>query len=189
MLCYFIKVKIGEIPVKAIASFYDTGVMGKNLSRSQAGYSFLSNYPAWTIETCAAYPFCLNLSRSCLKILCQGQFSVSRFNTRTLRTQRQQQYVRENGCARSVLCLLFAVVLWDFSGFLSLTSSLQPEKTQRITANSRHTTLRAKPFSRTYCCWRYVRIVRVSNLDILGQSSKGHQDFCHPWFHGYEPVQ
>ena len=37
--------------------------------------------------------------------------SVSRFDTRTLRTQRQQQYVRENGCARSVVCLLFAVVL------------------------------------------------------------------------------
>ena len=37
--------------------------------------------------------------------------SVSRFDTRTLRTQRQQQYVRENGCARSVVCLLFVVVL------------------------------------------------------------------------------
>ena len=37
--------------------------------------------------------------------------SVSRFDTRTLRTQRQQQYIRENGCARSVVCLLFAVVL------------------------------------------------------------------------------
>ena len=36
--------------------------------------------------------------------------SVIRFETRTLHTQRQQQYVRENGCARSVLRLLFAVV-------------------------------------------------------------------------------
>ena len=41
--------------------------------------------------------------------------SVSRFDTRTLRTQRQQQYVRENRWARSVVCLLFAVVLWVFS--------------------------------------------------------------------------
>ena len=37
--------------------------------------------------------------------------SVSRFDTRTLRTQRQQQYVRTNGYTRSVVCLLFAVVL------------------------------------------------------------------------------
>ena len=47
------------------------------------------------------------------------------------------------------------------------TRSLQPEKTQRTTANSRHTSLRAQPFSCTYCCWRCVRNVRVSNLDIL----------------------
>ena len=93
--------------------------------------------------------------------------SVSRFDRRTLRTQRQQQYVRKNGCARSVVCLLFAVVLWVFSDFLSLTRSLQPEKTQRTTANSRHTTLRAQPFSRTYRCWRCVRNVRLSNLDTL----------------------
>ena len=93
--------------------------------------------------------------------------NVSRFDTRTLRTQRQQQYVRENGCVHSVVCLLFAVVLWVISGFLSLTSSLQPEKTQRTTANSRRKTQRAQPFSRTYCCWRYVRKVRVSNLDTL----------------------
>ena len=93
--------------------------------------------------------------------------SVSRFDTRKWRTQRQQQYVRENGCERSVECLLFAVVLWVFSVFLSLTRSLQPEKTPRTTANSRHTTLRAQSFSRTYCCWRCVRNVRVSNLDTL----------------------
>ena len=47
------------------------------------------------------------------------------------------------------------------------TRSLQPEKTQRTTANSRHTTLRVQPFSRTYCGWRCVRNVRVSNLDTL----------------------
>ena len=74
-LCYFIKVKIGKIPVKAIAFFYGTGVMGRNLSRSQAGYSCFRNYPARTIETCATYPMCLNLSRFCLKIPCQGQSS------------------------------------------------------------------------------------------------------------------
>ena len=34
------------------------------------------------------------------------------------------------------------------------TRTHQPEKTQRTTANSRHTTLRAERFSRTYCCWR-----------------------------------
>ena len=37
--------------------------------------------------------------------------SVSRFETGTLHTQRQQQYVRENGCARSAVRLLFAAVL------------------------------------------------------------------------------
>ena len=35
-----------------------------------------------------------------LSVILQG--SVSRFDTRTLSTQRQQQYVRENGFARSV---------------------------------------------------------------------------------------
>ena len=96
-----------------------------------------------------------------------AQTSVSRFDTRTLSTQRQQQYVRENGCARSVMCLLFAVVLWDFSNFLPLTRSLQPEKTQKTTAYRRHTTLRAQPFSRMYCCLRCVRNVRVSNLETI----------------------
>ena len=37
--------------------------------------------------------------------------SVSRFDTRRLRNQRQKQYVRENGCARNVVCLLEAVIL------------------------------------------------------------------------------
>ena len=35
----------------------------------------------------------------------------------TLHTQRQQQYVRENGCARSAVRLLFAAVLWVLSGW------------------------------------------------------------------------
>ena len=43
--------------------------------------------------------------------------SVSRFETGTLHTQRQQQYVRENGCARSAVRLLFAAVLWVLSGW------------------------------------------------------------------------
>ena len=47
------------------------------------------------------------------------------------------------------------------------TRSLQPERTQKTTANSRCKTLRAQPFSRTYCCWRCVCNVRVSNLDTL----------------------
>ena len=47
------------------------------------------------------------------------------------------------------------------------TSSLQPERTQRTAANSRRTALREQPFSRTYCCWRCVCNVPVSNLDTL----------------------
>ena len=47
------------------------------------------------------------------------------------------------------------------------TRSLQPEKTQRTTANSRRKTLRAQLFSHTYCCWRCVCKVRVSNLHTL----------------------
>ena len=93
--------------------------------------------------------------------------SVSRFDTRTLRTQRRQQYIRENGCARSVVCLLYAVVSWVFSGWRLLVKGRKLEKSQRTTANSRHITLRAQPFSRTYCCWRCVLNVRVSNLDTL----------------------
>ena len=54
--------------------------------------------------------------------------------------------------------------------FTLKTRSLQPEKTQRTTANSKHTTLRAQPFSRTYCCWRCVRNVPVSNLDTLREN-------------------
>ena len=52
------------------------------------------------------------------------------------------------------------------------TRSFQPDKTQRTTVNSRHTTLRAQPFSRTYCCWRCALNVRVSNLDTLRRRSK-----------------
>ena len=84
-----------------------------------------------------------SLSMSTFRAQRRPQTSVSRFDTRTLCTQRQQQYVSENGCACSVVCLLFAVVLWDFSGFLSLIRSLQPEQTQRTTANSRHYAARA----------------------------------------------
>ena len=81
---------------------------------------------------------------------------MTRFDTRTLRTQRQQLYVRQDGCARSVVCLLFAVVLWFFSVWRLLVKERKAEKSQRTTANSRHTTLRAQPFSRTYSCWRCV---------------------------------
>ena len=84
----------------------------------------------------------------------QHYASVSRFDTQTLRTQRQEQYVRENGCACSVVWRL-------------LVKERKPEKTRRTTANSRHTTLRAQPFSRTYCCWCCVCNIRVSNLDTL----------------------
>ena len=108
--------------------------------------------------------------------------SVSRFDTRTLRTQRQQQYVRENGCGRSVVCLLFTVVLWEFSGFLSLTRSLQPEKTQRTTAYRRHTTLRAQSFWRTYCGWRCVRNVRVSNMHTLVACCAKIENYVSPHF-------
>ena len=59
------------------------------------------------------------------------------------------------------------VVLWVFSGWRLLVKERKPEKSQRTTANSRHTTLRAQPFSRTYCYWRFERNVRVSNLDTL----------------------
>ena len=45
------------------------------------------------------------------------------------------------------------------------TKSLQPERTQRTAANNRRTALRAQPFSRTYCCWRCVCNVPVSNLE------------------------
>ena len=59
-------------------------------------------------RVCAVAGFFTTITRQLIhRILC----SVSRFDTRTLRTQRQQQYVRENGFARSVVCLLFAVVL------------------------------------------------------------------------------
>ena len=92
--------------------------------------------------------------------------SVSRFETGTLHTQLQQQYVRENGCARSVVCAVRSGSL-RFSGFLSLTRSIQPERTQRTPANSRRTALRAQPFSRTSCRWRCVCNVPVSNLDTL----------------------
>ena len=61
---------------------------------------------------CFLYKTCLHLKGGITLL----HASVSRFDTWTLRTQCQQQYVRENGCARSVVCLLFAVVLWDFSG-------------------------------------------------------------------------
>ena len=47
------------------------------------------------------------------------------------------------------------------------TRSLQPERTQRTAANSRRAALRAQPLTRTYCCWRCVCNVRVSNLDTL----------------------
>ena len=57
--------------------------------------------------------------------------SLSRFDTRALRTQCQQQYVRENGCARSVVFLLFAVILWIFSGWRLLVNERKPEKNQR----------------------------------------------------------
>ena len=66
--------------MKAIASFFGIGVVGRILSRSQAGYSCLRNYSARTIETCATYPMCLNLSRSCLKIPCQGQSSKGHYD-------------------------------------------------------------------------------------------------------------
>ena len=58
--------------------------------------------------------------------------SVSRFDTRTLRTQRQQQYVRQNCCARRVVCQLFAVVLWVFSGWRLLVKERKPVKTQNF---------------------------------------------------------
>ena len=51
--------------------------------------------------------------------------------------------------------------------FLCLKAPCQKEKTRRTTANSRRTTLHAQPFSRTYCCRRCVRNVRVSNPDTL----------------------
>ena len=57
------------------------------------------------------------------------------------------------------------------SGSLSFLWMKAPCQGERTTANSRHTTLRAQPFSRTYCCWRCVRNVRVSNLDTLFQVS------------------
>ena len=59
--------------------------------------------------------------------------------------------------------------VWFLAHAISVvgTRSLQPEKTQRTTVNSRHTALRAQSFSRTYCCWRCVRNVRVSNLSTL----------------------
>ena len=47
---------------------------------------------------------------------------------------------------------------------------LQPEISQRTTANSRRKTLRAQPFSRTYSCWRCVCNIRVSNLDTLAMA-------------------
>ena len=78
---------------------------------------------------------------------------------------------------RTYATLANSAYMWFLAHAMSAvgTRSLQPERTQRTTANSKRKTLRAQPFSRTYrCCLRCVCNVRISNLDTLHFLMWGH---------------
>ena len=100
--------------------------------------------------------------------------SVSRFETGTLYTQRQQQYVRENCCARSPVHLLFAAVLRVLSGWRLLVKERKPENLREPLRTAAHYGARATTL--TYVLlWRCVCNVPVSNLDTLSVGRPGRK--------------
>ena len=89
---------------------------------------------------------------------------------RALRARRWRRFACGGGCARGVVRLRFAVVLWVFSGWGPAACrfwEVLAGEAQGAAAGGGRTALRGRVFSRACCCRRCVRGVRVSGLAAL----------------------